>query len=201
MLVLDSEDAKADAALFAEKGIGSFEPFFFERTGRRPDGSETQVAFTLAFARPRTPPRRGSSSASSIFLKTSGIPAFQLHDNKPRGFAAVALSAPEPERIRAFLTAFTGVEPSEPRRRRPVLPPGRSHLDVMTPDDAAELYGSVEAELDQPSFVGFRRSWSRISSAQAGRLDAAEIPYPAHRQPPLVPASAAFGVAIAFEAT
>ncbi|HEV2564408.1 MAG TPA: VOC family protein, partial [Microvirga sp.] len=46
MLALDSRDAKADAALFAERGIGSFEPFHFERTGRRPDGSETKVAFT-----------------------------------------------------------------------------------------------------------------------------------------------------------
>lgn len=35
MLVLDSEDAKADAMLFAGQGIGSFEPFFFERKPAR----------------------------------------------------------------------------------------------------------------------------------------------------------------------
>ena len=32
-------------------GSLELEPFFFERKAQRPDGSETRVAFTLAFAR------------------------------------------------------------------------------------------------------------------------------------------------------
>ena len=59
MLVLDSQDAQADAALFSQKGVGSFEPFHFERSGRRPDGSETKVAFTLAFASAEIAPKAG----------------------------------------------------------------------------------------------------------------------------------------------
>ena len=48
---------------------------------------------------------------------------------------------------------------------------------MMTPDDAAEIYGSVEAEMDQPSFVASPFG-SKISAEQANWLDAgAEIPY------------------------
>ena len=57
MLALASADARADAAAFAEAGIGDFEPFFFERKARRPDGSETRVAF--ARLRPRPARARG----------------------------------------------------------------------------------------------------------------------------------------------
>jgi hypothetical protein len=70
----------------------------------------------------------------------------------------------------------------------------------MTPDDAAELYASVEAELDQPSFVAFGVRVEDIH-AQAKWLDAADIPYEHVGSRLVVPSSAAFGVAIAFEAT
>lgn len=77
MLVLSSTDAKADAARFAEEGIGDFEPFFFERKASRPDGSETQVAFTLAFANDPGAPNTGFLSVSSTFPKTSGTAVFR----------------------------------------------------------------------------------------------------------------------------
>jgi catechol 2,3-dioxygenase-like lactoylglutathione lyase family enzyme len=51
MLALDSSDAAADAAQFTREGIAGFPPFSFERTGRQPDGTQTRVAFSLAFAR------------------------------------------------------------------------------------------------------------------------------------------------------
>jgi hypothetical protein len=70
----------------------------------------------------------------------------------------------------------------------------------MTPDDAAEVFGSVEAELDQPSFVAFSVRTGDLHG-QAKRLDQAEIPYQHIGSRLVVPASAAFGVAIAFEPT
>ena len=198
MLVLDSGDAKADAAHFARSGIGTFEPFFFERRGRRPDGSETHVAFTLAFARDEGAPRAGFFVCQQHFPENFWNPAFQAHDNRADGISGVALSAPEPERHAAFLSAFTGVEPSQPAGHDLSYPLKGGHLDVMTPDDAAELYGSVEAELDQPSFVAFIVRVGNIGH-QAAWLDAGEVPYQRIGSRLVVPASAAFGVAIAFE--
>ncbi|MBM6595743.1 VOC family protein [Microvirga pudoricolor] len=199
MLVLDSRDAKADASEFARKGIGAFEPFFFERKAKRPDGSETQVSFTLAFARNEAAPRAGFFVCQQHFPENFWNPAFQTHDNGADRLSSVALAAPEPERHKDYLTAFTGVAPGEPEAHDFTFPLNEGHLDVMTPDDAAEIFGSVEAELDQPAFVAFSVRL-RDLPAQAHRLDAAGIPYQHIGSRLIVPASVAFGVAIGFEA-
>ncbi|MGO4571708.1 VOC family protein [Microvirga sp. 2TAF3] len=200
MLVLDSQDAQADAALFAEKRIGAFEPFFFERMGRRPDGSEIKVAFTLAFAEAADAPHAGFFVCQQHFPENFWNPAFQIHDNKAEDVCVVALSAPDPERYEGFLSSFTGVKPSQPSLHDLSYRLAGGHLDVMTPDDAGEVYGSVEAEMEQPSFVAFAIRIEDVER-QAKWLDAAEIPYAHIGSRLVVPASAALGVAIAFEAT
>ena len=200
MLVLDSQDAKADAALFSKSGIGSFEPFHFERSGRRPDGSETKVAFTLAFTSAESFPKAGFFVCQQHFPENFWNPEFQRHDNKATQIASVTLAAPSPERLRSFLRAFTGVQPASPDGDDLSFRLGDSHIDVLTPDDAAEIYGSVEAELGQPSFVAFAVRVEDIHR-QAQGLDSADIPYQHIGSRLIVPASAAFGVAIAFEPT
>lgn len=200
MLVLDSQDAKADAALFAAKGIGSFEPFHFGRAGRRPDGSETRVAFTLAFTSAERSPKAAFFVCQQHYPENFWNPEFQRHDNQATRISSVTLAAPEPEQLRNFLGAFTGVQPGSPDGDDLSFRLAESHIDVLTPDDAAEIYGSIEAELDQPSFVAFAIRVQDIQR-QARWLDAAEVPYQHIGSRLIVPASAAFGVAIAFEPT
>ncbi|WP_445500761.1 VOC family protein [Microvirga sp. G4-2] len=199
MLVLDSQDAKSDAAAFARRGIGAFEPFHFERAGRKPDGTATKVAFTLAFAADPTAPKAGFFVCQQHYPENFWNPAFQVHENGATGLATVALAAPDPDRCKKFLTDFTDSIPTSPALHDLSFRLVDAHLDVMTPDDAGETYISVEAELDQPSFVAFAVRVEKID-AQAKRLDAAEIPYQHVGSRLVVPASAAFGVAIAFEA-
>jgi catechol 2,3-dioxygenase-like lactoylglutathione lyase family enzyme len=200
MLVLDSQDAEADAARFSKSGIGSFEPFRFERSGRRPDGSETKVAFTLAFTSAENSPKAGFFVCQQHFPENFWNPEFQRHANQATQISSVTLAAPSPERLRSFLSAFTGVQPASPDGDDLSFHLAESHIDVLRPDDAAEIYGSVEAELDQPSFVAFAVRVEDIHR-QAQRLDSAEIPYQHIGSRLIVPASAAFGVAIAFEPT
>ncbi|WP_414471118.1 VOC family protein [Microvirga sp. M2] len=200
MLVLDSPDAKADAAAFAEKGIGAFEPFHFERKGRRPDGTETVVAFSLAFAADKAAPKAGFFVCQQHFPENFWNPAFQVHENGATGLATVALAAPDPDRCKRFLTDFTGAVPTSPALHDLSFRLADSHLDVMTPDDAAESYVSVEAEMNQPCFVAFTLRVEDLP-ALSKRLDAAEMPYQHVGSRLVVPASAAFGVAVAFEAT
>lgn len=111
MLVLSSADAKSDAALFADHKIGDFEPFSFSRKGVRPDGSETEVAFTLAFA------QDCEALDLSFFVCQQHYPQnfwnrdFQQHANGATNIAAVTLTTPEPERQKCFLAAFSGGVP------------------------------------------------------------------------------------------
>jgi catechol 2,3-dioxygenase-like lactoylglutathione lyase family enzyme len=97
MVVLDSADAQADAARFASSGIGDFAPFFFERKGRRPDGSEVQVAFTLAFVRDPGAPNAGFFVCQQHYPDDFWNERFQMHQNGATGVGAVVLCSPRPE--------------------------------------------------------------------------------------------------------
>src|SRR5215212_5453626 len=200
MLVLDSENARGDATRFAQAGVGDFEPFFFERKSRRPDGAEVPVGFTLAFAQDAEAPLAGFFVCQQHRPENFWNEAFQRHPNGALGLSVVAYAVPDPEAHRAFLATVTGATPTRPRGHDLSFALARGRLDVMTPDDAAEIYGSVEAETDSGCFVAYAVRIAEVE-AQAHRLEAAAIPYQRIGSRLVVPASAAFGVATAFETT
>lgn len=184
MLVLDSADAAADARRFQAAGIGDFEPFFFERRGRRPDGSETHVAFTLAFAADPAAPEAGFFTCQQHVPENFWNPDFQRHPNGATDIRTVTLSTPWPERHRAFLAAFTGAQ--SPTDEPLVLPLRDGRIAVeRTAGGAARLSGFALPVRDL--------------AAQAERLRAEAIPFEAAADALLVPPHAAHGVAIRFE--
>jgi catechol 2,3-dioxygenase-like lactoylglutathione lyase family enzyme len=198
MLVLESQDAKTDAHLFAEAGIGDFEPFFFERRGRRPDGSEVQVGFTLAFALDEAASDVGFFVCEQHHPENFWNPVFQIHPNGATALGAVVLASPDPARHERFLTVLTGADRTTATGEDRSFQLARGRIDVMTLDDAAIAYASVEEELDEAALVAFSVRVEEIS-AQGHRLDTAGIPYQRIGSRLVVPSSAAFGVAIAFE--
>lgn len=124
MIVLSSTDAEADARRFAEQGIGNFEPFFFARKATRPDGSEADVAFTLAFAKDPAAPEAGFFVCQHHFPENFWDRSFQRHANSAREIAAVTLTSADPTQHAEFLTRFSGGE------KEPLTNSGlRFHLD------------------------------------------------------------------------
>jgi len=198
LLALGSDDAQADAAFFVGSGVGDFEPFSFRRGARRPDGSETEVAFTLAFATDPRAPDAGFFVCQHHYPDNFWNRALQEHANGAEGIAAVVLSAEEPQAHRSFLERFAGAPARFPRGSDISLPLDGARLDVTTPDDAAELYGSVEADPHRAEFVAFAVRVPDMR-ALAHRLEAAGVPYGRFGSRLVVPASVARGVAIAFD--
>jgi hypothetical protein len=198
MLVLESSDADLDARAFGRARIGSFEPFHFERRGTRPDGSETRVAFTLAFARDPAAPGIGFFTCQHHFPENFWSPAFQDHPNKASAVAAVSLVSPEPGRHTPFLAPFTGADPAERGEGDLTFALGRGRIDVMTPDDAAETFGSVEVDPGSASLAAFAVRVPDVARLEL-ILGSADIPFQRIGSRFVVPASAAMGVAIAFE--
>jgi catechol 2,3-dioxygenase-like lactoylglutathione lyase family enzyme len=198
MLVLDSRNAEADATLFSAAGIGDFEPFHFARQGTLPNGTEIQVAFTLAFARDPEAPELGFFVCQQHFPESFWNPEFQDHPNRAVALSRVALATPDPDRHFPFLTALTGTGPSISAGPDRAFELTRGRIDVMVVDDAAETYGSIEADANSPSFVAFAVRIDDVER-QALHLDAAGIPYQRIGSRIVVPASSAFGVALAFE--
>lgn len=189
MLCLDSVDANADAAAFQQQGVGPFAPFFFERKGRRPDGSETHVAFTLAFA------RHARITDAAFFVCQQHFPDnfwnadLQCHASGATGISAVTLRAPDPDAHAAFLSGFCGVAGVRPPSGNWCFGLEGGHIDVA-PDD-----GEVGHSPQLASFV------VRVSDAarQADRLEAAGIPFTSAGDRLTVAPDVAFGVEIGFE--
>lgn len=119
MLVLASDDAAADAQRFAAEGIGAFAPFFFERKGQRADGSETHVAFTLAFATQETLPEAGFFTCQQHFPGAFWSPDLQQHPNGARDVTAVTLAARDVGATLDFLGRFAGAQAAEGRVQLP----------------------------------------------------------------------------------
>lgn len=146
LLLLESDDAAADAALFQSSGIGASEVMTFEREGNRPDGAPVKVAFSLAFARDAGAPGVGFAVCQHHLPENFWNPVFQQHPNTARGIASVVLVAENPSDHHIFLSAFTGVRDlhatssgvsaSTPRGEIKLMDPAafRSHFGTEPPD-------------------------------------------------------------------
>lgn len=188
MLVLDSDDAVADAARFSDMGLGSFEPFFFERKGHRPDGGETRVAFTLAFAVAAEAPLAGFFVCQQHFPENFWNPAFQRHDNGARAIASVGMTAASVSRYRSFFSNFGGAAAQQDAQ-------GRLSVGLRG--------GRLTVDPDPSGRTGLQlRSMTiRVPDAkvQAARLAQAGIAFDARDTGPCIAPETAFGLAICFE--
>ena len=108
MLALQSKDAAATRAEFKAAGVGDFEPFHFERKGRKADGSESHVAFTLAFAHSKLMPHCGLFACQHHHPEDFFAPEWQIHANGAVGVAGVVMVAENPAAHAEFLSAVTG---------------------------------------------------------------------------------------------
>ncbi|POR55340.1 VOC family protein [Bosea psychrotolerans] len=197
MLVLESQDAKADNLAFKAAGIGAFEPFFFERQARRPSGEEVRVAFSLAFADDAAAPECGFFVCEQHEPQNFWNPAFQQHENGATGLSAAILVTDEPEQHRAFLTAFTGGAEILEGNEDYVLDLPRGRIDVLDGEAASAIY-HVEPDPTPARFLGFCVTVADLE-AVAARLSAAGVPFAQGEERIVVPAAAALGCVIAFE--
>ncbi len=88
MLILESADAKADAAAFAAANIAASEALTFERAGTKADGTPMKVGFSLAFARDPQPADIGFATCQQHFPEnfwSSSSGPLQQRDRHPGG--------------------------------------------------------------------------------------------------------------------
>lgn len=197
MLVLESTDAKADAAAFKAAGIGDFEPFFFERQARRPDGSEVRVAFSLAFAADPLAPECGFFVCQQHEPQNFWNPAFQQHANGASALTSAIIVTDDPAAHREFLSAYAGLPEVLEGNADLVFDLPRGRIDVLDPEAAQAIY-HVEPDPTPARFLGFCVAVHDLD-AVASRLEAAGVPHARGDERITVPAEAALGCVIAFE--
>jgi len=108
MLVLTSADRDADRAGWLAQGLPAYDPVDFERKAKLPDGSETRVAFSLAFTGDPMLTGLGFFVCQQHTPDAFWKPDYQRHRNGARRITAVTLACQDPEAVRPFLQGFSG---------------------------------------------------------------------------------------------
>jgi Glyoxalase-like domain len=199
MLVVESQDAQADKQDFDERGIGGFEPFFFERFAVKPDGSKVRVAFTLSFATDPAMPAAGFFSCQQHEPQNFWNPAFQAHPNGATKLGGVVMLSETPATSVPFFEALTGSRALCASARNMAIVTPRGSVEAMSPDCYRDVLG-LEPDLslaDGPRLAAFKVTVPLEAIAE--RLDGANIPFVLHRKHLAVAAKDNFGTALIFE--
>jgi hypothetical protein len=133
MILLNSRDAKGDAAAFRGGGIGDFEIFNFERQGQRPDGSIVKLAFSLVFAADPASPQLGFATCRHYFPENFWNPEFQMHANGVKRIASLVLVADQSSRHRDFFKAYTAADHLRDTGGGFAIDLPNGTIDIMTP--------------------------------------------------------------------
>ena len=106
MLVLTTDDARADAERWRSRGLRVFEPFHWSRKATLPDGSEASVAFTLTFVVDPLMPGIAFFSCQQHNPEFFWKPEYQAHANGATRISSVDIASQDPLRQRAFFEAL-----------------------------------------------------------------------------------------------
>ncbi|MEJ2435482.1 MAG: VOC family protein, partial [Pseudolabrys sp.] len=166
LMILESQDARADEQDFRAAGIAASETMRFEREGRRPDGTPVKVGFSLAFAEDKGAPDIHFAVCQQHYPENFWNPAFQQHANTATGIAGAVLVADAPERHRGFLEKFTGATAASKAEGGFALATPRGAIDMTTPAAFLARFGVKPPDTRS----GARLAAMRFAVADADRL-------------------------------
>ena len=193
MMVMRSADAEADRRGFEAAGIGGFSRFDFARKGRRPDGREVEVAFSLAFAATSALPEAGFFVCQQRFPENFWSPAAQVHPNGALGVAGLTLVCDEPAAVGGFLSAFLDAPARRGGEGLEFAIDGGA-VECLTPPGFAARYGAP------PDGAGLAAARIAVADRAACGRTLAEnrVPVRSHDGMTIVDATANMGLLLAF---
>ena len=196
MLVLASEDARADKVTFDKAGIGGFRPFDFARTAKKPDGTEVEVSFSLAFARDPLAPHCGFFVCQQHRPENFWNPVMQAHPNGATALAGVTIVASDPADHAEFLSAFTGIRAFSATSAGLRFETPRGVVECLS--DAAFAFDfGLSAIGEGPRLAAFTIAVANLAAFE-NRLKAEAMDYLKHGSALVLPPQSTFGVALRF---
>jgi Glyoxalase-like domain len=198
MLVLEGQDSAAEAGVFCSAGIGGFDLFNFGREAKRPDGTSTKVAFTLAFARDPSAPDIGYFTCKQHHPENFWNSEFQRHANGATGIAGIVLVADRPHDHGAFLSAFTGAEVMATASGIVAQTP-RGAVEVMEPASFVRRFDVAPPPTARGARLAALRLSVRDMTAARTALQAGRVSFSEHAQQLVVGPDVAFGATLVFE--
>ena len=141
-LVVKSLDVRADHAEFSKSGISGGEIVDFGRKFTKPDGTEAEVAFSLAFATEQNSPDATFFACQVVKSVPGGRGALVQHVNGAIKTKRVLISAHEPKSFVTFLEQFFGCHAANTNGGITLKLPG-GDVDVLESAACQQDYGSI----------------------------------------------------------
>jgi catechol 2,3-dioxygenase-like lactoylglutathione lyase family enzyme len=198
MLVLAGRGA-ADADDFRSMGIGDFEPYEFEREGKRPDGTAIKVAFALAFAADPKAPATGFFTCLHRHPEYFWNPAFQVHANTATAVTGVVLVAARPSEHESFLAAFTGAGMCKAMPGGIAIQTERGNIQVVTPTAFSDLHGVAPPDVSGGARLAALRFSVRDKGTVKSIFEQAKIPVTMAGNSIVAGPQAAMGAVLVFD--
>jgi hypothetical protein len=195
MMVMRSADAEADRRRFDAAGIGGLPRFGFARKGRRPDGREVEVAFSLAFAASPALPEAGFFVCQQHFPENFWSRAAQIHPNGALGVVGLTLVCDEPAEAASFVAGFLDA-PAETIPGGVAFAAEGTQVECLTSEGFEARYG---ARAVGPGLAAMRIAVADLD-ATAKKLGEATIAVRRTAGMAIVDAGTAMGALIAFVA-
>ena len=146
-LVLQSSDPQAEKAAFDKAGFGGLNVMDFSRKALRPDGRETEVSFSLAFARDPQSRHAGFFTCLQKSRNEIWFAELQRHKNGAKAIDAVVFVAENPTDHYVFFQTFAGVRDLQASSLGLRIETGQSDILVYDPRAFRDAFG-VEAPRD-----------------------------------------------------
>ena len=200
MVLLASTDARADAKLFDEAGIGGFEVFDFEREGAGPDGAPVKVAFSLAFAQDPASPEVRFAVCQHHYPENFWNPDFQRHANGAKRLLGVVLVADKPAAHAAVLCALAGGVAPQSEADGISVPTPNGEMSVITPAAFRARFGVAPAIAGEGMALNALRMSVADLDATSAILQKGGVPAGRQGNCLVIPPAAASGATLVFEA-
>jgi hypothetical protein len=199
MLVLEGRDSAAEAQAFRAAGIGDLQLFEFEREAKRPDGTPTKVAFSLAFARDAKAPDIGFFTCKQHYPENFWNPAFQHHANTATGIAGVVLVAENPSVHRKFFAAFAGGREVLTSPAGVAVKTPRGEIQVMNQASFARQFGTRPPDITRGARLAALRFAVRDMTAARAALRTGNIDFLEPKERLVIGPDAALAATLVFE--
>ncbi|HEY6254571.1 MAG TPA: VOC family protein [Xanthobacteraceae bacterium] len=199
-LMLESQDAVADARDFGAAGIAVSPALQFEREGSAPDGSKTKVGFSLAFARDALAPAIGFATCRQHNPESFWNPSFQRHANGASALAGAVIVADNPSDHHIFLSAFTGERALVATSSGVMAHTPRGDLQIMDAAAFHSHFGVPPPDVAGGARLAALRFAVRDRATLLATLDAGAVPHISHMGHVVVAPQAAMGATLVFEA-
>jgi len=165
MLVLSTEDARADADEWRARDLQVYEPYHWSRKAILPDGSETTVAFTLTFVTNPLMPEIAFFTCQQHNPEAFWKPEYQVHTNGAMAVCGVTLVDEAPARHGAFFASLVGSTEIDQASDGVIVHCAGGVIRVLSPQGFAARYPGAKSDYAAEGAV------FRAASIEAADLD------------------------------